>query len=484
MRDVESIDFDLCLNPWLELFRCSEITGTIVSAALHSIRAFLHAGLLSTKESPLSRSFVAELVKYVAHCRFEPTTLDNDEVVMSLLVDVLLEFVRVTVESVNSESRCAKEEIIGETFLFEFMDLLFVLLNQTRFSELLRWKAVEAASEVCVLIFSCLRVFDSASAEIGEDRTNRITFPNIVKPHAKASDDAALIASQSLPESRKPSVNSSSAVTESANTSVVNVSELSAKLLEGDLPKDFDPFSLENVDADELAPGVMEEVQLFRARLAGEASMPNAAPVVDDLLSRHCINEILRFLLVSIDIIDENSAPRKAPGSIKAEPLPAVKPSNSPSIKTQTAALKCILCIFTDPLSELSQPPSFPLSQFFTDLVELIGDRLIKNLLGILTLDSSSRHLPILSQLLLVLFDNYRIFLPAQFEFFLTTCFNLISTRPYTSAVTSSSTSVGSSGTSTVSATLVKPIAKPALIALKLSCLEMLAYVRRENSVS
>ena len=466
------------------MLACAETTGSIVGAALHGTRAFLHGGLLSSAQSPLARAFVTELVEGVLHCRFEPTALDADEVVMALLVDVLLEFVRVTVEGVSAEPRSPGEELVGEAFVFEFIDLLFVLLNQTRFSELLRCKAVDTAAELCVLLCSCLRAFDAAPAPADAQHTSRISFPVIAGPvrKAPAADKAPVPVPVPVPVASQDAMDDNTTVVSYASPDSLAPSATAA------LPRDFDPFSPDNDEAaNQLAPGVLEEVQQFRARLAAQAEAADsdadgegtcAAELAavhlgpGDVLSRHCVGELLRFLTASIDVVDENSAPRKAPGSAKAEPTATdTSTSTAPTIKTQAAALRCLVGMFTDPLSELSQAPAQPLTPFQAHVVELIGDGLLRNLLGMLALDASARHLPALTQLLLAILDTYRLHVPAQFEFFLSTCFTLVSARAATAPGTGSATTPPL-------APATRPMARPALVALKLACLEMLAYVR------
>jgi hypothetical protein len=221
--------------------------------------------------------------------------------------------------------------------------------------------------------------------------------------------------------------------------------------------KPFNPF--ENEDEQELAPDVIEEVMRFRARLAGvsleESSSSSLAQAIGfDNLTGNCLLQVVAFLSRSIDCIE--AAPKKPPGSMKSEPAPT---KAIPSQKTQVSALKCLLAIFSVPGSVFARPIEAP-NQLELELLNVIGDSLLKNLLAILSLDLSSRHLPAVSQLLLSIFTNFRSFLLAQFEFFLEICLSIVSNKGRVAVNTGKST-----------------LPRPTQLALTTVCLEMLSYV-------
>lgn len=464
-----STNFEILLQPWIEIFQSEDLTGVFIHSALISIRSFLHSGMFTDQNSPFSRSFIHDLVFSLAHSRFEPTILENDEIVMLELIEFLAELVQVTVAAIKSSNYSGNsiqnEEIIGETFLFQLFDLLFALINQNRFSELLKSKAVEIVVEQCSLIFSSLKKISTWKPS-ADERQTKIHFPNIVKPQKPVTPKLKESKSLSSPV-QSESVVSVNVIEDGDGTSY-NMNNLS---VDNEIPTNYNPFTDENEN--ELAPDAIEEVMKFRAKIAGislnsseeSSSGVEEEEVVDffaDRLSSHCLREILLFLIRCIDIIDTPG--KKPPGSIKAEPtISNTSTKVIPSIKTQTTAMKCLVAIFTDPISELSRKKSPQnVIEFETEIIELIGDDLLKQLLAILSLDTTSKHLSSLSQLLLVIFTNYRAFLPAQFEYFISTCLGIILTKLSTSAVNGN---------------VVKVIPRPALTALKTSCLEMLAYV-------
>lgn len=486
-----SINFEILLQPWIEIFQSDDLIGSFIHSSLISIRSFLHSGMFTDQNSPFSRSFIHDLVFSLAHSRFEPTILENDEIVMLELIEFLGELVQVTVASTKSLNYSGNfiqnEEIIGETFLFQLFDLLFVLFNQNRFSELLRAKAEEIVVEQCSLIFSSLKKISTWKPVEGQ-RPTKIHFPNIVKPQKPVTPKLKESKSLSSPVQSESvvSVNVSetiTTVTEDGNnivnlsngTTVTNINNETSSLSP---PKDYNPFTDENED--ELAPDAIEEVMKFRAKIAGislnsseeSSNGIEGGEVVDffaDRLSSHCLKEILLFLIRCIDIIDTPG--KKPPGSVKAEPTASTTSTKViPSIKTQTTAMKCLVAIFTDPISELSRKKSPEnVTEFEAEIIDLIGDDLLKQLLAILSLDTTSKHLSSLSQLLLVIFTNYRTFLPSQCEYFISTCLGIILTKPSTG---------NASGSGTSGNNVVKDIPRPALTALKTSCLEMLAYVK------
>lgn len=459
-----STDFEILLLPWQEIFQSENLTGPFIHSALSSIRSFLHSGMFTDQNSPFSRSFIHDLVFSLAHSRFEPTVLENDEIVMLELIEFLAELVQVTISATKSSNYSGNaiqnEEIIGETFLFQLFDLLFALLNQNRFSELLRAKAVEIVVEQGSLIFSSMRKISSWKDE--KERQSKIHFPNIVKPQKPVTPKLKESKSISSP------VQSESVV--SVNMESVSGVDEDGQQTQSTPPSGYNPFTDENDN--ELAPDAVEEVMKFRAKIAGislDSSQESSSAVEEegegvidffaDRLSSHCLREIMSFLIRCIDIIDTPG--KKPPGSVKTEAISSVSTKVIPSVKTQTTAMKCLVAIFTDPISELARKKSSQnLTKFESEIIELIGGDLLKQLLAILSLDTTSRHLSSLSQLLLVIFTNYRGFLPAQFEYFISTCLGIISTK-----------------LTPVNGSVVKSIPRPALTALKTSCLDMLAYV-------
>lgn len=466
-----STDFEALLKPWIEIFNSEDLTGPFIHSGLLSIRSFLMSGMFTDANSSFSRSFIHDLVFSLAHSRFEPTVLENDEIVMLELVEFLGLLVKMTVCATKSDNYSANSiqnsEIVGETFVFQLFDLLFALLNQARFSELLRAKAVEIVVEQCALLFGSIKTISSWQVGDKSSRNSAIQFPNIVKPKKPTTPTMSSI---------RPLTSSPTATSPTNSDSVVNINTLNSvdsinstsNTSTSRVPAGYNPFTDENED--ELAPDAVEEVMKFRAKMAGislesQSQSPeeseNTVEAVDfyaDRLSSHCLKEIYKFLIRCIDIIDAPG--KKPPGSVKAEPAAMISTKVIPSIKTQTTAMKCLVAIFTDPNSELAQKKSAKnISPFENELIEMIGDDLLKQLLAILSLDTSSRHLSAMSQLFLVIFTNYRSFLPAQFEFFISTCLGIISSKPSAPGGT-------------------KAMSRPALIGLKTTCLEMLAYVR------
>ena len=452
-KDQTVEDFQLILMPWKRVLDCQEVTGAFIHAALLSMRAFLRADLFSDALSPLNRSFVQELMFSVANSRFETTVLEADEVVLNELIDFMFEVVQL----------CGKGDscLVGDAFIFQFYDLLFVMLNQARFSELLRAKASDMAVELSAFIFSL-----SGRLEGSEDVGNglKITFPNVVKIERSSSSVNALKSSPTTSNSNEfveVSAEGRSPEPEPAKPESESAEEQTDPFEVSPDGKPFNPF--ENEDEQELAPDVIEEVMRFRARLAGvtlDESSPAPSPTIYfDTLSGKCLVEVLSFLARSVDCIE--AAPKKPPGSIKAEP---VQSKVIPSQKTQVAALKCLAAIFSVPCSVFARPIDAP-NQLELELLNVIGDLLLKNLLAILSLDQSSRHLSAVSQLLLSIFSNFRPYLLSQFEFFLTICLSIVSNKGRVN-----NTAAVNAGKST--------LPRPTQLALTTVCLEMLSYVR------
>lgn len=520
----ESDNFENLLLPWIEIFQSENLIGPFISSSLISIRSFFHSGMFTSPQSPFSRPFVQDLVFTVAHSRFEPTNLENDEIIMLELIEFLSELVQITIVSTKSSNysnlSIQNDEIIGETFLFQLFDLLFVLLNQNRFSELLRSKAIEIVVDQCSLLFSSMKKITKIS---NNTVPSVINFPNIVKPQkpsnklTKSNNITNININNSISNTSGNNSNSPSNLSPYSPDALINVKNFDSVIIvdnngnvggteltdnsgntnnfdslesfnndgeereniDHNNTADYNPFKDE--DENELAPDAIEEVMKFRAKLAGVSMETTHVDEVSDVtvdltydrLSSHALREVLSFLIRCIDIIDTPA--KKVPGSVG--PVPNNSANNAlstkviPSIKTQTTAMKCLTAIFTDPISDLSKSIHNP-TEFESEIIEIIGNDLLKNLMIILALDPSSRHLSSLCQLFLVIFTNYRKFLPAQFEYFLTTCLNVISAKPSSGAISSISSAGGANPGNSKS---VPP--RPALIALKTVCLEMIAYV-------
>jgi hypothetical protein len=495
-----SADFEALLAPWLEILQSSDLIGSLLHTALVSLRAFLHSGMLTACDSPFSRQFVQDLVFSLAHSRFEPTRLELDEIVMLELIEFLAELVQVTIAALKAklpnsmDSMDSNEEIVGETFLFQLFDLLFVLLNQNRFSELLKAKAVEIVVELCSLLFSALDILPMEGSEVERQITSKIHFPDIVKPQKPAVSLSSAVTVSSPKSAPLGSPNNSDSVVNVNLRENGTVMEESSSPVER--PASYNPFTDEAEN--DLAPDAIEEVMKFRAKIAGisldssdstEAASEASIDGSSDHLSSHCLKEILLFLIRCIDIID---SPKKAPGSIAPASNINTATKVIPSVATQTTAMKCLVAIFTDPLSKLSTKKTCgSVGPFETEVLALIGDDLLKQLLAILSLDVSCRHLSALSQLLLVIFTNYSSFFPAQFEYFISTSLSIISSKPFSSVTTPTTATPANSSTSasainnphSLSGILIKSIPKPALSALKTICLETLAYVSLSNDL-
>jgi hypothetical protein len=315
------------------------------------------------------------------------------------------------------------------------------------------------AVHLCQIIFAHGEYF-SYLAE-NEIRSYSIPFPNQSKSIAipaksvynKSVSKINLavspqsLKSQSLPNSPNI-VKSEDLISDEANTPI--------NLPSDDLPKDFNPFSEENENQNELLPDVLEEVAKFRAKLASnQISTPVLSSNEENIqesgfenLSIHCLLEILRFLNSCISIINDDNIPQSE--------------KFSHSIRTQQTALKCLNIIFSDPSSLLFSSKTLNnlnCSRNRALVSEFIKNDLLKNILALLTFDPSARHLSSLSQILILIFSNFRFEVSAQFEFFLFSTFNIIASK------------------SSSSFTAPKSMPKMALSALKICCLEMLAYV-------
>lgn len=114
------------LAPVLALVRSDAVSGPLTAHALQALLAWVRHGVVGM-HAPLAREALRSLVAAVAHCRFEATDHESDEVVLARILAVL----RAAVESEGGPS-------IGPRLLYEAMQTCYKMSLQGRLSLLLR----------------------------------------------------------------------------------------------------------------------------------------------------------------------------------------------------------------------------------------------------------------------------------------------------------------------------------------------------------
>jgi brefeldin A-resistance guanine nucleotide exchange factor 1 len=75
------------LGPFLEVIRSVETSGPITGMALSTVHRLLSQGFVD-KAAPSASAAMHSIADAVAHCRFEETDHDSDEVVLAKILQV------------------------------------------------------------------------------------------------------------------------------------------------------------------------------------------------------------------------------------------------------------------------------------------------------------------------------------------------------------------------------------------------------------
>lgn len=148
------------LGPFLSLFKSSDTTGPIVSAALDSAHRLLHSSLfprsLAADTNGDGRVLFRELLVAIGKCRFEATDLTNDEMALAKMVDVVVGALRHDLAKALTD-----EEVCG------LLETVAGLCFQSRFKEWTQQAACHGALEIIVILFDH---FERALAETPDAR--------------------------------------------------------------------------------------------------------------------------------------------------------------------------------------------------------------------------------------------------------------------------------------------------------------------------
>ncbi|XP_057309577.1 Golgi-specific brefeldin A-resistance guanine nucleotide exchange factor 1-like [Hydractinia symbiolongicarpus] len=160
--DVNDIDVNIFLGPFLEVIRSEDTTGPITGVALSSVNKFLSYGLIDPSTESAG-SGIDNLADAVTHARFVGTDPSSDEVVLMKILQVLRTLLLSPVGvHMTNESVC------------EIMQSCFRICFEMRLSELLRRTAEQTLIDMVQLLFLRLPQFK-------EDLKNQLSAPHIRK---------------------------------------------------------------------------------------------------------------------------------------------------------------------------------------------------------------------------------------------------------------------------------------------------------------
>ncbi|KAH9810480.1 GEA2-GDP/GTP exchange factor for ARF [Teratosphaeria destructans] len=152
-RDIQSFDAPSLLQPFLQVIRSSSTTAPITSLALIAITKML-AYRVVNPTSPNFSYAMQLLASTVTHCRFEGDNSPSDEVVFLRILKLMEDMI------------CgASGEVLGDQSVCEIMECALSICCHLRMSEVLRRSAEISMVTMCQVIFSRLKVLETAAGQ-------------------------------------------------------------------------------------------------------------------------------------------------------------------------------------------------------------------------------------------------------------------------------------------------------------------------------
>ncbi|CAF1390661.1 unnamed protein product [Adineta ricciae] len=145
--DLQDIDSNTFLTPFLDIIRSDETSGPITCLALNAVNKFLSYGLIDT-QGESAASAIDKVASAVTHTRFVGTNPNDDEVVLMRILQVLRSLLLSPVGSkMTNDSVC------------EILQSCFRICFETRLSELLRKTSEHVLIDMVQLLFARLPQF-------------------------------------------------------------------------------------------------------------------------------------------------------------------------------------------------------------------------------------------------------------------------------------------------------------------------------------
>ncbi|CAF4255617.1 unnamed protein product [Rotaria sp. Silwood2] len=147
VSDLQDIDSNTFLTPFLDIIRSDETSGPITCLALNAVNKFLSYGLIDTQSESAS-SAIDKVANAVTHTRFVGTNPNNDEVVLMRILQVLRSLLLSPAGSkITNDSVC------------EILQSCFRICFEIRLSELLRKTSEHVLIDMVQLLFARLPQF-------------------------------------------------------------------------------------------------------------------------------------------------------------------------------------------------------------------------------------------------------------------------------------------------------------------------------------
>ncbi|KAF2771581.1 Sec7-domain-containing protein [Teratosphaeria nubilosa] len=152
-KDIQTFDAPSLLQPFLQVIRSSSTTAPITSLALIAITKMLAYRIINP-QSPNFSYAMQLLASTVTHCRFEGDNSPSDEVVFLRILKLMEDMI------------CgASGAVLGDQSVCEIMECALSICCHLRMSEVLRRSAEISMVTMCQVIFSRLKVLETAASQ-------------------------------------------------------------------------------------------------------------------------------------------------------------------------------------------------------------------------------------------------------------------------------------------------------------------------------
>ncbi|XP_065652483.1 Golgi-specific brefeldin A-resistance guanine nucleotide exchange factor 1 isoform X4 [Hydra vulgaris] len=267
-KDINSLDTNVFLGPFLDVIRSEDTTGPITGVALSSVNKFLSYGLLD----PLSESAssgIDNLADAVTHARFVGTDTSSDEVVLMKILQVLRSLLLSPVGvHMTNESVC------------EIMQSCFRICFEMRLSELLRRSAEQTLTDMVQLLFLRLPQFN-------EDSKSILSSPHIRKMFKRTVPTSGSRKNRAKPKMRQSksmtTVNTTSPSNKNGSEDEKELSKIETKHSHSDTEVVSDSSECKTMV--ELEPSAADEMTFLKKLHSQNSREIDTTAVVENTLS-------------------------------------------------------------------------------------------------------------------------------------------------------------------------------------------------------
>jgi hypothetical protein len=142
MDDLFGIDAVAYTRPFLDVITSGDSSSVITGASLSSVNKFLLYGFLS-HDVPRAAEAINQIAVAITHCRFEPSSSTDDEVVLMRLLEVI-----------GNALRCDAGNSLTDDNVWDMSQCAFLISRVERGSHLLQKSGESTLSQIIMHVFS------------------------------------------------------------------------------------------------------------------------------------------------------------------------------------------------------------------------------------------------------------------------------------------------------------------------------------------